>query len=262
MSYEENDLTFSSKVDERKTNKEVKSPTRCKNRWPKPGSFVKIEVSSLSLNDDFLKYIPKNEEEELTKEKIIKIIKSKNIRDFERPNCDPTVIATGEGQSMKVEKITYEKGKTPYIYENYAWWRKYAEEINLRVGNDMEYTAFLAVLMKTLVKNRGWTIKHAWEAVCVDSSTIAKVRDRQKMISIHGSLKDLDPTGSKCVCGFYDLGNTMKLLADSRNDKAFWIAGTCAWDYPAPISSTEAFAKKFSKDWIPGTVGWLVRDIK
>ena len=72
MSYEENDLTFSSKVDERKTNKEVKSPTRSKNRWPKPGSFVKIEVSSLSLKDDFLKYIPKNEEEELTKENIIK----------------------------------------------------------------------------------------------------------------------------------------------------------------------------------------------
>ncbi len=34
----------------------------------------------------------------LTKEKIIKIIKSKNICDFERPNCDPTVIATGEGR--------------------------------------------------------------------------------------------------------------------------------------------------------------------
>ena len=262
MSYEENGVTSSVKANERTTDKEVNSSTKSKKRWPSPGSFVKIEVSSLSFKDDFLKYIPRNEEEEMTKEKIIKIIKSKKIRDFERPNCDPTVIATGEGRSMKVEKITYEKGKTPYIYENYAWWRKHAEAVNLRVGNDMEYTAFLAVLMKSLIENRGWTVKHAWESVCVDSSKIAKSCDREKVRTIHRSLNDLDPTGSKCVCGFYDLGNTLKLLADSRNDKAFWLAGTCAWDYPAPISSTEAFAKKFSTDWIPGTVGWLVRDIQ
>ena len=236
-----------------KTNKRDQKKIR---KVKTPGKFVKIEISSLSLHDEFLKYEPVTDEEKKLKKRLIKAIRYNELKDFEIPNCDPTVLIKGK----EIKKILFEENKIPYVLGTCEWWRNQAKKQGLRLGNEIEYIAFMGVLIKKLI-GEGFSISDAWNAVCNDSSEIADVNE-EIIPSSYRKYTELKRTGRRCTCGFYDLGNTMKIIDDSQDQNFFWIAGTCLWDFPSPICSMEVFGYKYLNQWIPGTVGWLVRDIK
>lgn len=175
-------------------------------------TFWCIEASKLSLNDSFMDFNPQDAETKEFKDELTEVIK-KGVRDFYRPIMDP---------SFDEDGISFKKGKIPAIGKSYDWWEKTVKEFmperHVRIGNKSEYIAFLGYLIKTLV-DEDWPIADAWNAVCRDSIELGYYWN--SVSKNH----DFALTGSVEVCGFYDLANTYKMLAEDDNAGGFWLAG-------------------------------------
>ncbi len=172
-----------------------------------------VEASKLSLKDKFMQHEPITDNERKFKDLLKKVIK-RGVKDFWRPILDPSFNEDGNA-------ICYVAGKKPAVGKSYNWWYKVAKEYNpklrSRLGTNSEYVAFLGVLIKTLVSN-DWSVKAAWNAVCNDSKELGHYWNSEN------ALHDFGPTGSREICGFYDLANTVKIVADDEVG-GFWLAG-------------------------------------
>lgn len=178
----------------------------------KDDMFVLVEASKLSMNDEFMQYVPETDEEREFKLMLANAIKS-GLKDFRRPKYDPSF---NEGEIG----ICYESGKAPAVGKSYNWWnqvaKKFKPECNSRLGTKTEYVAFLGVLIKKLVES-GWSVEKAWDAVCNDSKELGHYWNSKNAKSVFES------TGCREICGFYDLANTCKILDEETG--GFWVAG-------------------------------------
>lgn len=98
--------------------------------------------------------------------------------------------------------------------------KDYNPRRNSRQMTRTEYACRNLFLIQKLVKS-GYEIEEAWEAVCDDSRKIGHYRNSDN------PKHDFEPTGSREVCGFCDLGNAWKFIAEDPWDEAggFWAAG-------------------------------------
>jgi hypothetical protein len=165
-------------------------------------NFILVEAECLSLDDKFMQYIPKTTEEKKTMDLISEAILG-GVKNFYRPRMDPSFSASG---------IDYRIGVKPAIGRSYSWWdnaaKNYCPERGSRLGTRLEYAAFLGVLIKKLI-DTGKTVEWAWNAVCNDSKELGHYADSK------GIKGDFESTGSRFICGFYDLSNVPKLLKSS-----------------------------------------------
>ena len=175
--------------------------------------FVLVPASSLSLTDKFLRHEPQSERERVFKKLLTNVIKS-GVSDFYRPKLDPSVDREGN--------ICYQAGLKPAVGKSYIWWeqqaKKFYPERKSRLGTKSEYIAFLGVLLKKLVES-GWKVDAAWHAVCEDSKKFGHYWLSED------NLHDIELTGSREICGYFDLSDTYKILADDEETGGFWIAG-------------------------------------
>jgi len=175
-------------------------------------NFVLVEASKLTLEDNFLQFVPKTSAERAFKRLLIEAIQE-GVKDFWRPKYDPSLDAQ--------LGIVFEPGKRPGPSITCSWWRKTAKKFNpkrkSRLGTEYEYFAFLGVLIKRLIAS-GWSVEEAWDAVCNDSKKLGNYANCHEFDFV------LEPTGSREICGFADLGNTMKILTRTKNT-GYWLAG-------------------------------------
>ena len=181
--------------------------------WVNGAEFILVPASTLSLTDDFMRHRPNNFSERRFKEHLTKVINS-GISDFYRPKLDPSFDRQG--------KICYQAGLKPALGKPYRWWKNNAKEFcpekSSRLGTKSEYVAFLGVLLKKLVAS-GWNITDAWIAVCDDSISLGHYWNSKE------EWHDIEPTGSREVCGYFDLANTCKMLAEDEEAESFGLAG-------------------------------------
>ena len=231
--------------------------------------FILVEASKLSLNDEFMQYEPETDKEREFKLLLAKAIKS-GLKDFKRPKCDPSfndegVIIYEYGQDPESDPsfndegvICYEYGQDPARGKSYNWWnqvaKKFKPEYNSRLGTKTEYVAFIGVLIKQLVE-MGWSIKKAWDAVCNDSKELGHYCN-----SKHARYQDYESTGCREICGFYDLANFCKILADDERSLGFWRASGGYWNNSCcfPLASLN-YRIDPDSDY-HDCVGWLVLD--
>ena len=212
----------------------------------KDDPFVLIEASKLSLEDDFMKYEPQTDNQRRFKEELTSAIKS-GVMDFYRPIYDPSIDENGN--------IVFVAGKRPDVGHSYNWWveaaKKYVSNRKIRLGTKNEYVAFLGVLIKKLIAS-GWSVADAWKAVCDDS----------KMLGHYWNSEDakhsFEGTGSREVCGFFDLANTYKTLAWDDEAGGFWLAsGSCSND--GNLYPLADLGLVYNQDCgIGSSVGWYV----
>lgn len=205
--------------------------------------LILIEAEKLSLDDEFMQHEPCTEAEVRTKELIVEAIRS-NVKNFCRPEMDPSFADDG---------IAYVAGKKPAVGKSYVWWSKIAKKYDpsrkSRLGTRLEYGAFLGVLIKELVAE-GKAVEWAWNAVCNDSKELGHYYDSKN------AKCEFEPTGSRLICGFYDLANTYKILAEDEG--GFWIAGGDYHDFGFSSSLVALYhltVRYFDNNY---SVGWLV----
>lgn len=213
----------------------------------KDNTFVWVEASKLRLHDEFMQYKPKTDEERKFKLLLAKAIKS-GLMDFRRPKGDPSFNKGG---------ICYEYGKAPAVGKSYNWWnqvaKKFKPEYNSRLGTKTEYVAFLGVLIKQLVEI-GWSIEKAWDAVCNDSKELGHYWDSKN------AKHDYESTGCREICGFYDLANCFKILAEDEGASGFWIAGGYYGSNSCHCPLADFGNCYALDDNYDDSVGWLVLD--
>jgi len=209
--------------------------------------FILIEAEKLSMDDDFMKFEPVTSEEYATKALISEVIKSK-VKNFYRPKCDPSFTEDGKG-------IYFVSGKKPALGKSYNWWydvaKEYNSRLNSRLGTRLQYGAFLGVLIKKLIEE-GKTVEWAWNAVCNDSQELGHYWNSENAKHV------FEPTGSRMICGFYDLANTYKILAEDEEAGGFWLAGGryCSESGISPLAGlSHKFYRYQNYDY---SVGWLV----
>ena len=208
--------------------------------------FVLIPASKLSLTDDFMRHTPRTEREEELRKELVEVIRTR-VPDFYRPRIDPSFDKSG--------KISYQPGARPAVGKSYNWWEKNAKEFcpecKSRLGTKSEYVAFLGVLLKELVAS-GWNVDDAWNAVCNDSRRLGHYWNS------NGALHDFEPTGSREICGFFDLANTYKILAEDEEAGGFWLAGGI-YDYNGDNYPLADLSHDYCRDIEDYRgVGWLV----
>ena len=210
--------------------------------------FVLIEASKLSLKDGFMQYKPKTDEQKEFKKLLTEAIQ-RGVKDFYRPKLDPSFV------NSKYHDICYSAGNKPAVGKSYNWWNKKAKafcpERNSRLGTKIEYIVFLGVLIKRLV-DEGWKVADAWNAVCNDS------KDLGHYCNSENSKHEFEDTGSREICGFFDLANTYKILAKDEEAGGFWLAGGDfdLFSYFYPLADL-SLSDSQNGDSYYG-VGWLV----
>lgn len=187
-------------------------------RMKKEKIFIKIEASKLSLTDEFMMYEPRTQRQAEFKFALALGI-VKGYKDFWVSKIDPSFNSSKTG-------IHYVSGEKPAVGQSYKWWKKVAQDFwperKSRLGTEYEYYAFLAVLIKKLIKEAGWETADAWYAVCDDSEKLGVYfNDLEPAFGLHD-------TGTFEICGLYDLGNVYKMLdSEDLMEGFFYGGGSC-----------------------------------
>ena len=209
--------------------------------------FKLIEASKLSLDDEFMRYEPRTDGQRYFKNNLTSAIKS-GVKDFYRPIYDPSIDENGN--------IVFVAGKMPAVWHSYDWWEKAAKEYmperRSRLGTKNEYLAFLGVLIKKLIAI-GWNVADAWYAVCDDSKMLGHYWNSEN------AKNDFEETGSREVCGFFDLANTFKILAWDKEVGGIWLASSSCFFSISDVGPLANLVINFNQANVYDySVGWYV----
>ncbi len=212
--------------------------------------LVKIDTENEGFYDKVLNYPSENERIQDFIEAISEV-KEIGIEPFYRPTMDPT---------LERGILTFRKGNQPLVRMTFDFWRRGIKDLHpfgeqnawsWKIGTEYQYYAFLTWLINQLVES-GETLDKAFYKVVLDSKELGHYKNSKNAKGM------LEPTGSRKICGVYDLANTHKLLECSNKDGTMWIAGG-SYD---EISTYHPLANIFSTnktDWMfLRSVAWLV----
>jgi len=212
----------------------------------KESIFKRVPASELRLDDEFLKHQPKTEGE-LTFKKLVETVIKNGLKDFYRPIIDPSF--------DEEEDICYQPGKMPAVGMSYNWWKRNAKafcpERGSRLGTKTEYVAFLATLIKELVAT-GWKVADAWNSVCNNSKELGHYWESKD------AKHDFENTGSRENCGWYDLANAYKILAEDEEASGYWLAGGSYRNFGDRRPLAGLFLDFDWRNWNFFGCGWLV----
>lgn len=179
----------------------------------------------------------------------IREVQEAEIRPFWRPVMDP---------SFDGKKIIYKKGEEPVRNPSIEWLRYALAEMpavegkNWYLGSEYHYYADEVDLINKLVDDKGYDIEDAMRMVVYQSKELGHYAE-----SVDAK-DEFERTGSREVCGRYDLNNTRKILRCTNNN-GYWLAASnyrCKGDSTsnslAHLEYTESF--RFAGD----SVWWLM----
>ena len=107
------------------------------------------------------------------------------------------------------------------------------------------------MLIKKLVEE-GKSVEWAWNAVCNDSKKLGHYWNCED------AKHEFEPIGSRCICGFYDLANTYKILAEDKEAGGFWLAGGYYFNYSDYCPLAGLYRGTCRDNDSGNSVGWLV----
>lgn len=120
-------------------------------------------------------------------------------------------------------KFGFEAGNMPAVgntapcYETMCL--KLMPSKHTRIMTNLHRDAVLGHEMIHLVDEMGYSVEQAWDAVCYNSRALGHYRDSE------GALGRFEPTGSRYVGAFSDLGNTGKVVRDINDPNRFYVMG-------------------------------------
>lgn len=180
--------------------------------------LVKIDPQEPGFFDEVLNFKSTNEDINTFIEAVAEV-KEASLEAFYRVMYDPTEA----GDHM----VVFQKGKRPAVGHSYNWWVETASKMSpvegrqWHIATEYQYYAFLVWLINQLVKI-GKSVEEALHQVVLDSKELGHYYDSEN--SAKG--EDFEFTGSRCVCGLYDLANTFKILQCSNSEaRGFWLGG-------------------------------------
>lgn len=187
--------------------------------------LVKIDPQAEGFFDAILSFKTDDENINLFI-KAVREVKEAQLKAFYKPIYDPS---EGSGEIP----VIYQRGSRPAVGYSYNWWVEAVSKMpavegkNWEVASEYQYYAFLVDIVNKKVSS-GESLADALEEVVNDSTCCGHYYNSED--STEG--KDFEPTGSRCVCGFYDLVNAYKILRCSNSEAGVFLVagGSCIND--------------------------------
>lgn len=211
--------------------------------------FPIIPASTLSLDDHFFKWESDIRDFSKIQSKLKDGILNGKLKDFRRPIMDPSL--------DEFENIVFQKNAIPFTFKScdydFQYVKNKAEAFmpskNSRIGNILEYCAFLAFLIKYLVENEKYSPVEAIKLVCFNSKKL--------VYDFNPIWEDRPLTGTVKVWHFYDLGGgTNKLLYEDHH--TYYASEACQRNVATTIRIGDIFANNSSFLF---AVPWIVMDV-
>ena len=205
-----------------------------------------------NLWDAFMKHEPRTTKERNFKKQLAAVICASDIKDFWCPKHNPSFC---EDET----KICFEMGSAPAVTpKTFSEWDKMAKsfmpECKSRLGTKDEYIAFMGVIIKSLTE-MGWDIDVAWNAVCNDSYNLGNYKNNGAN-DFH--IISHEPTGSREVCGFCDLADSVKYLAEDEATGCYYMASGCCYDDSDKCPIADIQPDNATNYSYAHAVGWVV----
>ena len=204
--------------------------------------FPIVDIESVSITDSFMAYNPTTPNQTRVR-RDIRTAKRKQMKNFRRAELIPSFQEDGRS-------ICYEVDGRPAVGRTPKWWRdileKFDSEKNSRMGNILEYDAFLGTVIKRLVEKENYSVEKAWEIVCdsrINSWNLERSKSEGK--EIIGKVYDRENI-RQIVHGYQ---GTDFLLIGSLYEKGSMVSPI------ATIEEVESPASYYEK-----ATGWLVLD--
>lgn len=211
--------------------------------------FPIAKASTLSLEDEFLKHEPETNQQTRFKNALISAIKS-GLSDFRAQRMDACFDEEGN--------ICFKAGMKPAVGKSPNWWKetakKFMPEKGSRLGTTKERIAFLGLLIRYLIEEKGYTVSNAWKAVCDQSKDLGHYWDSEN------AKHDFEDTGSRQVGEWYDLANTYKITVDDEAG-GFSLIGGFFGDNGGYCPLAGVFGVDFPGSGYNNSVGWLVLSV-
>lgn len=231
---------------------QTKSDTSNANSNSANQNYIIVDVENLSLDDEFTKFQTQTTYEKSFRGELFTVIKKNKLKNFCKPIYDPSISGN--------QGIAFASNMDPALGMSFKQWFEIARTINpsknSRIGSRDEYIAFLGFLIKKMVE-AGVPIEKAWNSVCDDSSNIGVYASEVSFQNV------LRKTGSKGICGFYDLANTQKVLLSDLSYAAnyYWKAGGTYKDQGSrkPLVTFEFYTDSITP--LTDSVGWIIWDV-
>ena len=168
--------------------------------------FPIAKASTLSLEDEFLKHEPETNQQTRFKNALNSAIKS-GLSDFRAQRMDACFDEEGN--------ICFKAGMKPAVGKlSVKDWKRVAKEFmpekGSRLGTTKERIAFLGLLIKYLIEEKGYEVKDAWKAVCDQSKDLGHYWDSEN------AKHEFEDTGSRQIGEWCDLGNTCKITEEDE----------------------------------------------
>lgn len=211
--------------------------------------FPIAKASTLHLADEFLKHDPETKAQTRFKEALISAIKS-GLSDFRAQRMDACFDEEGN--------ICFKAGMKPAVGKSSNWWKetakKFMPEKGSRLGTTKERIAFLGLLIKYLIEEKGYAVSDAWKAVCDQSKDLGHYWDSEN------AKHDFEPTGSRQVGEWYDLANTYKITEDDEAGGFSLVGGIYIGDGDDyPLADVNRICYPFVE--YGDSSGWLVLSV-
>ena len=181
-----------------------------------PESPLECRIDPRSFEGEWIEHQPTTKRQEETM-MIYQDAKDKGrLHPFTCMTIDP---------SVKDGKLVYQKGMPIRTIFSYRQWEKMIINYNLSRNSRMmtrtEYVCRNLFIIQKMVEESGYKIEVAWRKLCDASEEIGHYCDSDNFREC------FEPTGSRNVCGFYDLGNAYKLIKEDpwKETRVFLAAG-------------------------------------
>lgn len=212
--------------------------------------FPIVKASTLSLEDEFLKHEPETNQQTRFKNALNSAIKS-GLSDFRAQRMDACFDEEGN--------ICFKAGMKPAVGKLSANdWKRVAKEFlpekESRLGTTKERIAFLGLLIKYLIEEKGYEVKDAWKAVCDQSKDLGHYWDSEN------AKHEFEDTGSRQIGEWCDLGNTCKITEEDEAGGFSLVGGSCNFygdNYPlADVDGVD-----YPNNVYGNSVGWFVLSV-
>lgn len=183
---------------------------------------MECRVNPNTFEGEWLKHYPTTKNQKMHLDLYLNAKKKGTLHPFTCMRIDP---------SIEDGKLVYQRGLQPATKLSLSKWKEliknYAPSRNSRQMTLTEYACRNLFLIQQLVE-AGYERKDAWAGICDKSVSFGHYCDSTKHV------RQFEPTGSRGVCDFYDLGNTLKFLTpDEPCEKgdSIWVASGCYLDF-------------------------------
>lgn len=212
-------------------------------------NFITIEPKKIKLTDSFIDDYYPTTEKQMQFYKMLTAVIKEEIKEFKAPKMDPSFLNRNE------ERVVFIENRKPALGKSVREWLRLAYNVcpekHSRIGSLSERIIFNGFLIKKIVEEQNQSIEKAWYMVCDESKLLGNFSDSYCLPGC------FEKTGSREVAGFFDWGNTSKLVMNGNS--AILIGGNCKVDSDMyPITYQEKIRDLNFPMY--SAVGWVVMD--